>query len=500
MKHSFNLKLSSAIAGIIVCGTLVGCQETEFTNVQEASYHHDYETSFVKNFGSVAPNQSWDLSTYGQLKAMREANTRATGWKSVASDDGYYYVQSATLSWIDDNLPERGNNSSLVKTFVLDAEKGQKFELVPLYQGQCEPIWDLYISINGVDTKLWSKGEIEILNNGVYSEVGTAKGNSTIRATNVRSKPIVVEFTEDAENVYFYLKVTNNTQFAAYGTIRSSISTPAQIGLLSGLETPTNIPSGYTSMVLACEDCDQSSSSSDPGADSDYNEVVFLFTGLDVPEIIYSDEVVEKTVAKRYLIEDLGSTYDFDFNDIVVDVNYTSKHKYIISTQDGVEVDRTEVVVEGEYPVESQTATVTYLCGTMPNQVKVGDTYFGQVTDPTNETQSKEQLAQEVDESYIYGNGSVWNQSTTPGIYPSVTKEITGWDPDTNNITAYIWKIASPAANPASTEGVWTSEFPGLGEIPYIIAVDQNVEWMPERQSIPSDWFEGGDMSTKTTE
>jgi hypothetical protein len=297
-----------------------------------------------------------------------------------------------------------------------------------------------------------------------------------------------VEFSEDA-TVYFYLLITNQTQFADLGVKRSSTDDPAQIGLIP-MSTPDNISEDYTTYVLACEDCDQANLGR--GDDSDYNEVVFLLTGLDVPDVIYDEKVVEKTYAKRYLIEDLGNTYDFDFNDIVVDVNYTTKHLYSI----GSDGSTTEIENE-EYPYESQTATVTYLCGTMPHQVKVGDTYFGQVTDPTDLEQTQAQL---VKDPSILGVGTTCAAGSTPGIYPSVTKEIEGWDPDENNITAIVWKIASPAADPASTEGVWTSEFPEEGEVPYIIAVDQNVQWMPESQSIPSSWFEGGDMSSKTTE
>lgn len=489
MKHSFYLKLSSAIAGIFVCGTLVGCQETEFTSVEESTFHRDYETNFVKTYGAVAPTQSWDFSTYGKLKAMREANTRATSWKSVASDDGYYYVDSETLDWIDTNLPERGDNAELIETFVLNAEAGQTFEVVPIYQGQCEPTWDLYISVNGVANKLWSKGEIESSEDGTtYEVVGATGGANTIGASYVRSTPIKVEFSEDA-TVYFYLLITNQTQFADLGVKRSSTDDPAQIGLIP-MSTPDNISEDYTTYVLACEDCDQANLGR--GDDSDYNEVVFLLTGLDVPDVIYDEKVVEKTYAKRYLIEDLGNTYDFDFNDIVVDVNYTTKHLYSI----GSDGSTTEIENE-EYPYESQTATVTYLCGTMPHQVKVGDTYFGQVTDPTDLEQTQAQL---VKDPSILGVGTTCAAGSTPGIYPSVTKEIEGWDPDENNITAIVWKIASPAADPASTEGVWTSEFPEEGEVPYIIAVDQNIQWMPESQSIPSSWFEGGDMSSKTTE
>ena len=72
------------------------------------------------------------------------------------------------------------------------------------------------------------------------------------------------------------------------------------------------------------------------------------------------------------------------------------------------------------------------------------------------------------------------------GSDPKVTKEITGWDPDQNNITAYIWtKGTDPTASPSSSrDGVWTSTFPQSGDVPYIIAVGPEQEWTNELQII----------------
>ena len=45
-----------------------------------------------------------------------------------------------------------------------------------------------------------------------------------------------------------------------------------------------------------------------------------------------------------------------------------------------------------------------------------------------------------------------------------------------------------------SEPGVWSSIFPTSGEVPYIIALDQNVDWMNELFHIPATWI-GGDMT-----
>lgn len=339
---------------------------------------------------------------------------------------------------------------------------------------------------------LWSKGQ----NIQVYENVGsnwypryewTAIGTNgnTIDASQVRSKPILVEIPAYT-TFYFYLEITDNSGVSNYGSVGdklTSISNPVKIGVLKGLDRPSNIPEKYSSLIVGCEDAPRNS-------DHDFNDVVFLLTGY-APEVIYDDVLRETYIRKRYLIEDLGNTYDFDFNDIVVDVTQTTTTKWIVNTETGEVTPK-----EGEEPTVKQEATITYLCGTLPHQITVGNTTFGQVTDPTNLEQTKAQL---VKDPSILGEGTTCAQGSIPGIYPSVTKTIenNSWDPDNNNITATIWKIASPAADPTSTTGVWTSTFPSAGEVPYIIAVDQDKEVMSEGQHIPESWMAAGDMSTK---
>jgi len=489
--------ISKLIPSVIVVG-LVGfsfqsCQETEFANVQESTFHHDYETNFEKTFGKVDPNQTWDFSSYAlHQRAMNGAATRAgEDYVSVASEDGYYHVESSTSSWININIPEGNDNRIQILRSEYRTEAESKiFEVVPIYQGQAGLVWSLNIHYQtdgeeAKDVELWTKGtNLQVYNYGRWSNVGTT-GN-TINASAIRSKPIKINMPAYT-TFYFYLKITdasNASAYGHYGDILSSISDPAKIGVLHNLERPSNLPKGYSAEILACEDASTNRS------DHDYNDVVFLLTGY-VPEIIEHERIRNEYVKKRYLIEDLGNTYDFDFNDIVVDVTERTQRIWIISEDPNV-----DPYPKPDSPVNvEQWATVYYLCGTLPHQVKVGDTAFGQVTDPTDLEQTKEQLLKD---PTILGVGSTCAPGSTPGIYPSITKIIEGntWDPDKNNITVSIWKIASPSADPATTTGVWTSSFPISGEVPYMIAVNQSDEYiMPEGQCIDSEYFESGDTN-----
>ena len=62
-----------------------------------------------------------------------------------------------------------------------------------------------------------------------------------------------------------------------------------------------------------------------------------------------------------------------------------------------------------------------------------------------------------------------------------LTKDVTGWNPEENNITVKV------AGN--QTGSVCLILFPKKGEVTMVIAVDTYQQWMDERQSIPSTWW-----------
>ena len=160
------------------------------------------------------------------------------------------------------------------------------------------------------------------------------------------------------------------------------------------------------------------------------------------------------------------------FNDIVVDVTQTTAQVYTINSETGEATPK-----EGSSPVVTQEAKISSLCGTLPFQVKVGDTYFGQVTNPTASVADIEaQLARGASEH----GGTVCPSGTRPaGVPLTYTKVIDNntWNPESNNVSAFVWTNRDPSVDPAdnSVSGVWESTFPLDGEVPYIIAVDQDV-------------------------
>ena len=285
----------------------------------------------------------------------------------------------------------------------------------------------------------------------------------TIDRKNVQAKPIRIDCSKIKDDFYFYLDVTRGDEYvtgdndqAATGTRQRSdkgmmLALKDNGTLINSSELTTavnNIITDYGSIstceyfVIGCEDANLSSS------DWDINDVVFLVVGLDkAPKI-------KEIISKRYMIEDLGSTFDFDFNDIVVDV-----------TQEGL-----KKVGDVSYSTVKQTAEIKWLCGTIPFQLKIGDTTFDKL------------------EGHV---------STYPHeVYQieKYKKTITGWDPSGNNITVTTWPKAAGWTDDGKSgflgdKDSQSFKFPEAGEFPYIIACDQDVMWMDEMVSVPKAWF-----------
>ena len=158
------------------------------------------------------------------------------------------------------------------------------------------------------------------------------------------------------------------------------------------------------------------------------------------------------------MVEDLGATDDFDFNDIVIDVyqNFNEKHK--VTFENGAR--KSDVITE---TVKSdQVAVIRAMGGTLDFTLKIGDNTWGKS-----------------------GNGfDVTKMLNTQSIDKNAELAkfpVTGWDPEKNNVEVEV--------KDAKNNGVYTIAFPKKGEAPMIIAVDESQVWMTERNSVPKAWL-----------
>ena len=149
--------------------------------------------------------------------------------------------------------------------------------------------------------------------------------------------------------------------------------------------------------------------------DGDYTDMVCLVKPVEA--------------SKRYMVEDLGTTDDFDFNDLVIDVRAYG---------------------------DKQWAIVRAMGGTLDFTVKIGNTSW-----------SKSGSGMNVTTMYNTTAGSI-NYNEELAVF-----DVTGWDPDANNITVTVKNKDSetPVVIP----------FPKKGEVPMIIALNPEIQWMNER-------------------
>lgn len=439
-------------AALAVVGTMfASCGEKDYYDPEEmeAITKAEYAANFEKHYGKVNPEQTWDFTSGPEyyLNATSTKATRAEGDPTVTKGE-YYQVEKATLNWLTNTLKEGSDNRKLGEPFAMTAPNNS-FTIVPIYQGQAALSWDLHMVVgagaDAKDVKIWGKSQG--IQTGKANKKGNiewtnlASGGNTLSAEQVRSIQYTIENVPVGETIYFYLEVTvGSDSYAKKGTKQSSLS-----GMMLALDCPrpSNIDEKNEVMIIGCEDANLS------GTDWDLNDVVFLVYGNpDVPKPLdIKENTITQTQEKRYMIEDLGSTDDFDFNDIVVDVK--GSRSVTFKTINGV-IDYTQT----EYGEWSQQASIVHLGGTLGFQLTIGNTKL----EPMG--------------GRMMGD----DEELTDQTY-----DVTGWDPATNNVSIVV--------NQKESTNVFTIGFPKQGDVPMIIAFPTKQKWMPERESIPADWF-----------
>ena len=467
-KIVYNLALT-----LLAASAVVSCSDKDLYDAAtiEQQKKSEFTTNFTKMYGEVAPDQSWDLSNDIHVYSLSapQANARKVT-RAVTADpkdyletNDWYEVDLNTVGWMTSKLTNGINHRDLGNPFYLEVPDN-KFNIVPIFEGYADFVWTLHIVVDdfdgsgeSLDLSVWTKHqdiEQKTKNNPGWTAITTVKGN-TQDATAVRAKPITVDLKQfKGKKMYLYLENTK------YGEPRNPASSLAYNMLaleIPAESMPSNLDEDYKKMIIACED-----QAIETKSDHDYNDVVFMIYGKpEIPEVKKIEEPIYDSFSKRYMIEDLGATDDFDFNDVVVDV-------FDVTTKTAVyDIDATgnKVFKEWKDVTNSQEAIIRSLGGTLDITVKIGNTTW---------TKSESQ----------YPVGHMVNTTNPINYNAELAKfPVTGWDFKTNNVSATVGDKASG--------NVLSITFPKAGEVPMIIGFDVNEyrNWMKERVSIPSDWF-----------
>lgn len=427
--------------------------------VKQEKVVDEYEKNFVDTYGEIDPDQSWDFSTgdeYFSLPSSARAATRGDlEDRYLTKSQIYYEIEDATLSKMNEVFKEGRNNYSTGKKFAMTVPEND-FTIMPIFMGQSGGDFKLYMHVDGIgEIEVWSKWDgIQVKGTNSSGQNVTTwtdlksfdSKKNCLNATAIQSKYITFHGLPAGATMYFYLKITSaasgyNTAGMSLGSINDYMR-EYQFG--ANDLTPANLPGVDKPEVkiIGCEDAVTNS-------DKDYNDVVFMLYGDPYVPESFEVEDLEKTVKKRYFIEDLGASDDTDFNDIVVDV--VSTYTYKKTTSD------TGIVTFSDETITSRKAEIRALGGTLDFELNIGGTTW--------------KKSANFDPSVMY--------NTKEPDYTAVLHSFNlplDYDPASNNISVTVYQKDSnmPSAK---------VNFPANGTIPMIIAANAYEKWSVEREA-----------------
>lgn len=445
-------KITSLVASVSALLLITSCShEADFDStayVQQKK--NEYAQNFVKKYGEINPNQTWDFTTGATLGETTRAGETSEVYVCKGLDFGLQETVTPKLGGYtySYNVTKNKDIYNTIKNKLKDGDThtGQKAVLVApgnpfvIYPLTVQGMYThkLYVKVGNTSYLLYDKNWTiydRPFCNGML--IGFNSWNQPVRAN---MKGIYVDVPAGTR-IEVYLDNVNGGNKPNVGTATgNAILVDAGNAKPEGIEIHDNSTVEY----IGIEDVND--------GDNDFNDVVLTMVGYpNVPEevIIKEDEYTEKTtLSKRYMVEDLGDLDDFDFNDIVIDMieNTTTTHK--VTTTNGT------ITADDVTTTKEQKAFLRHRGGIYPFSVKIGNSYTsdefpGVLSDDPNI------------ELTNFGNA---------------------WNPETNNISVNVRDM--------NTNTVVTIPFGMQGQAPMMVAVNTTLNWMPERKAVPNSWFD----------
>ena len=457
------------ILGMAVVGIAISsCSKSDILEEQnEALFNQhkaDYAANFIKKYGAVDPNKSWDLSSHQPMYSLTSmydapiASTRGASYTRKKTTG--FAVEQAVLTWFFNNTPAGQNNLHQGNPFAMMVS-ADEFTIVPIFQGNAKKYWQLWMHVDGVakDIQIWEKGEdLSYVTGGVETSVG--KGQAGFPKNPVPDQVIAPAITFSGmpnAKMYFYLKMWSDEATYENDHLQNKYSTASSLNrkmlAMDGCTKPDGVPSGVSYRIIGCEDW----------TDNDYEDLAFLIYGnftIEEPRDVY------EVIPKRYMVEDLGSIDDFDFNDVVIDMfnEYKTTYTYSITGSE-------ETIIDTDGPnLINQWAIVRAAGGTLNFTLKIGNSTTWTKSDHVDPVTTMVNTG--VDGAINY-NGQIGEK------FYIINKD---WDSVRDNISIEV-------EGKDGYNGVYYIPFPKEGDIPMIIAVDPSVNWMHERNGVPDKWI-----------
>ena len=406
-------------AAFVSCGDkeLFDQGAVEQANVLEAE--KQYKENFVKRFGEVDPDQTWDFSQVNYPLAEQNAQTRAIGDNLLPEP-----------TWASADIPADELNSTYLDQVNTDFEQA-----IQLAESKDIPVVDWpynYAQVNlhpfyshgtgsynfffmGVKYIYRREGLVLDLDIPITSNAFCFKTYSNDWTTIVNNASI---FTNWEKNTYTMVNTTNMNGVEGFKWFVASreyswLSIDFNYKTLD--KCKLFYVNGHTYVALDCNN------------DGVYTDLICW--------------VEDCSPAKRYMVEDLGSKDDFDFNDIVFDVVWNEN-------------------------LEKYECIIRAMGGTLDFTIKVANTTWTKST----------ALEGKYDTKKMY--------NTTEGDY-NLTEEydrfvVENWIPEANDVKVIV----------KGNNGEFVLPFPAKGEVPFMVATNIAKAWSKERINVETlGWF-----------
>ena len=464
----------------------MSCSKEMTTITYEDVQKQTYAANFVAKYGEIKSDQSWDFSTGDRMLATRGF----TAIKTQVLDQGIDFgdvsnIQSVVKDsrWHHTEIQIPGNvekNAQLLNAMVkalpeAKAKTGKPavlvapsngFYIFPFFSGGCLT-YDLMVKVGDEEpVKVFSKDWINFQTiNGMPKDNVYADGGTVNMKGVYIEAPVGTRVEVYIDNILCHTSAAGNAYEKPFPSPAGTTNGRAiyveldedVMPELDGIELKENAVVKYIGIEDIAEGRPNGMNS-----DSDFNDVVLAVVGNpDVPQekVITQDRYEVKTCkTKRYMIEDLGATDDFDFNDVVVDVEDYTVEVHQVTRENGV-IKTDEVIETTSAPSQ---AIIRAMGGTIDFELTIGETKW--VKSENN-----------FDVKTMYNTQGDVDYNKELAVF-----EVKGYDYNANNVGIRV----------KGQDGLlFDIKFPKAGEAPMIIAVDPSQQWMKERVSVPSEWF-----------
>ena len=464
----------------------MSCSKEMTTITYEDVQKQTYAANFVAKYGEIKSDQSWDFSTGDRMLATRGF----TAIKTQVLDQGIDFgdvsnIQSVVKDsrWHHTEIQIPGNvekNAQLLNAMVkalpeAKAKTGNPavlvapsngFYIFPFFSGGCLT-YDLMVKVGDEEpVKVFSKDWINFQTiNGMPKDNVYADGGTVNMKGVYIEAPVGTRVEVYIDNIFCHTSAAGNAYEKPFPSPAGTTNGRAiyveldedVMPELDGIELKENAVVKYIGIEDIAEGRPNGMNS-----DSDFNDVVLAVVGNpDVPQekIITEDKYEVKTCKpKRYMIEDLGATDDFDFNDVVVDVESYITETHKVTRENGV-IKTDEIIKTESAPSK---AIIRAMGGTIDFELTIGNTKW-----------VKSENGFDVKTMYNTKGGVDYDKELA-------VFDVEGWDYNANNIGIRV----------KGKDGqLFSIKFPKTGEVPMIIAVDPTEKWMGERVSVPRSWF-----------